>query len=64
MKDWFRSRGIRQAEIANVLGISISGVSRLLSGSRNISYRRACLLNQHFGIPLDIIYGDVDVEGD
>lgn len=64
MKDWFRSRGINQAEIANYLGVSISAVSRMLSGNRNVSYRRALLLNQHYGIPLSVIYGDVDVEGD
>lgn len=64
LKDWFRSRGIGQAEIASFLGISISGVSRMLNGNRNIPYRRAFLLNQHFGIPLSVIYADVDVEGD
>lgn len=62
MKDWFRSRGINQADIANCLGVSISAVSRMLSGERNVSYRRACLLNQYYGIPLSVIYADVAVE--
>ena len=51
---WLKSRGITQLEVADLLQINKSTVSRKLHGHSQFNVREISLLNQHFGIPLEV----------
>lgn len=57
MKEWFQSRSIRQEEVADVLGVSASSVSRYYSGKQSLSASKMEKLHRHFGMPYEVVSG-------
>lgn len=55
MKEWFRSRHIRQEQIAERLGISVATVSRILNGKTVLRMEDASKLHAWYGIPFDVM---------
>jgi HTH-type transcriptional regulator/antitoxin HigA len=52
--------GLNQAETANRAGISVTTFSELLSGRRKMSTKHVRALAQLFGVPADVVIGDVE----
>lgn len=60
MNEWFRKRAVGQAEVARTLDVSVSTVSRILSGKQPLSMDRALSLHEQYGIPLCIIFPSLE----
>ena len=53
----FRSKGLKQKEAAEVIGVSNTAMSDILHGRRPISYDVARNLYQKLGVPANIVLG-------
>ncbi|MCI1218519.1 hypothetical protein [Bifidobacterium crudilactis] len=61
MREWIRSHHLREAAIADVLGRSVSVVSRCVNRKRRLGFDEATLLHERFGIPFEVMQADKDL---
>ena len=57
-KGWCVARGIRQKEIADLLGLGIQSVNNKLNGKEEFTLPQVKTICQHYNISADIFLGD------
>jgi len=53
---WMEKRGLSQRELARVLGVHETTVSRILTGTRRLGIRPAMRLAKEMGVPLETFF--------
>jgi transcriptional regulator with XRE-family HTH domain len=56
IRSWMKKQGLSQRELARVIGVHETTVSRIITGSRRIGVRPAMLLAKEMGIPMETFF--------
>ena len=56
IRSWMKKRGLSQRDLADVLGIHETTVSRILTGTRRLGVRPAMRLAKEMGVPVEIFF--------
>lgn len=56
LKGFLAENGIKQQEIADLLGIDVKNVNQKLNGNQNFTLEQAVLICNHYGISMDTYF--------
>jgi transcriptional regulator with XRE-family HTH domain len=56
IRSWMKKRGLSQRELARVLGVHETTVSRILMGTRRLGVRPAMRLAKEMGVPMETFF--------
>ena len=56
LKGYLAENGIKQQEIADLLGIDVKNVNQKLNGNQSFTLEQAVLICNHFGISMDTYF--------
>ena len=56
IRSWMKKRGLSQRELARVLGVHETTISRILTGTRRLGVRPAMRLAKEMGVPMETFF--------
>ena len=56
VRSWMKSRGLKQRELAGLIGVTESMMSRFLRGTRFLGWRPLLKLARVMGVPLESFF--------
>ncbi len=56
IRSWMKKRGLSQRELARVLGVHETTISRILTGTWRLGVRPAMRLAKEMGVPMETFF--------
>jgi len=56
IRSWMKKQGLSQRDLARVIGVHETTVSRILAGSRQLGVRPAMRLAKEMGVPMETFF--------
>lgn len=60
LKSWRTAKGIKQSELATIIGVRNTAISMMESGERGPSAEVLCALAEYFDVSIDYLVGRTD----
>ena len=56
IRSWMKRKGLSQRELARILGVHETTISRILTGTRRLGVRPAMRLAKEMGVPMEAFF--------